>query len=156
MKNMDDIFESQSVVKTITLCMLTFGLYVIYRLFTLTKEVNGNVNNIIPTWFTFSAITIHLISFISLVTFFATANGTQELLIFSKAMHVLSSIFHVTWLIKVRNRINQISGVKKGSEFWLNPILSSFFHVIYIQYKINQFSHSPVDLDRTGENAIYK
>jgi hypothetical protein len=153
MKNMDDIFESQSVAKIITLCMLTFGLYVIYRLFTLTKEVNGNVNNIIPTWFTFSAITIHLISFISLVIFFTT-NGTQELLIFSKAMHVLSSIFHVTWLIKVRNRINKISGVKKGSECWLNPILSSFFHVIYIQYKINQFSNTPAALKPTAENAI--
>lgn len=125
----------------------------IYRLFTLTKSVNENVINPIPQWFSGSAISIHLISFFSLVIFFV-ASGSHELLIFSKGMHVLSSIFHVTWLLKVRSRINQIIGVEKESELWLSPIFSSFLHVIYIQHKINQALAKPMSSKRTISNAI--
>ena len=150
---MDDVFESQSIAKTIALCVFTFGLFVIYRLFSLTKSVNGNVINPIPQLFSISAISIHLISFFSLVIFFV-ASGSQELLIFSKGMHVLSSIFHVTWLLKIRSKINQIIGAEKGSELWLSPILSSFLHVIYIQHKINQALVKPILTKCTISNAI--
>ncbi|WP_229377312.1 DUF4234 domain-containing protein [Shewanella woodyi] len=152
MKNIKNIFHSNSIPKTITFCVLTFGIYVIYQLFTLTRIVNENVVNPIPQWFSISAITIHLISYFSLIIFFV-ASGSQELLIFSKAMHVISSIFHITWLIKVRNRINQIIGAKKGGDLWLNPILSSFLHVIYIQHKINQFLHKPISANSHTGNV---
>ena len=36
------------------------------------------------------------------------------------------------------NRMNMIAGVKKGDKLWLNPYITSIFHVIYMQYKINQ------------------
>jgi len=153
MKNINNIFKSESILKTAALCVLTFGLYVIYRLFHLTKSVNGNVKNSIPRWFVFSAITVHLISFFSLVIFFVTS-GSQELLIFSKAMHVISSIFHVIWLIKVRNRINQLIGVEKENNLWLNPFLSTLFHVIYIQHKINQSLQKPVMASYVSSKAI--
>jgi hypothetical protein len=51
---------------------------------------------------------------------------------------MISSVFDVTWIVMVRNRINQISGSKKGDELWLNPVTTSIFHVIYMQHKINQ------------------
>ena len=153
MRPMNDIFEVKSLVKTIALCVFTFGLYVIYRLFTLTSQVNVNVGKTISRLFVISAIVVHLISFFGLIIYF-TANGSPELLIFSKLMHVVSSIFHVTWLIKIRNRINLATGVEKGSKFWLNPFLSSFLHVIYIQYKINQFLQVNTEQQQVASNAI--
>ncbi|CAI3802156.1 hypothetical protein [Rheinheimera sp. MM224] len=153
MKHMDDIFEVKSVAKTIAFCVFSFGLYVIYRLFTLTKQLNGNVEKPISPWFVVSAISVHLISLLGLILFFAT-NGSQELLLFSKLMHLVSAIFHVTWLIKIRNRINLISGVEKGSKYWLNPVMSSCLHVIYIQYKINQFLQINTVQQRVESNAM--
>lgn len=152
MGQMNDIFEVKSLAKTIALCVLTFGLYVIYRLFILTNQVNGNVRRPISHWFVISAISVHLISLFSLIIYFAIKN--PELLIFSKVMHLISSIFHVTWLIKIRNRINLVSGVGKGSKFWLSPVLSSFLHVIYIQYKINQFLQTNTRQQNVASNAV--
>lgn len=40
----------------------------------------------------------------------------------------------------LRNRMNMIAGVKKGDNLWLNPYITSIFHVIYMQHKINQGS----------------
>ena len=137
MKQMTDVFEVKSVAKTIALCVFTFGLYVIFRLFTLTKQLNGTGVKPVSFWFVVSAISVHLISLAGLAVFLVAA-GSQELLLFSKLMHLVSAIFHVTWIIKVRNRINLVSGAWKGSKLWLDPVLSSFLHVIYIQYKINQ------------------
>jgi len=142
MLNIRKVFETKSMIQVIVLCIITFGLYVVFRLFTLTAQASPHIKNPIPSWFIVSAISVHLISFFSLVYFFI-GNGSYELFVFSKAMHVISSLFHVIWLIKIRNRINSISGGQKGSQVWLNPFLSTFFHVIYIQYKINQSADVP-------------
>ena len=53
-------------------------------------------------------------------------------------IHILSSVFDIVWIIMVRNRTNLISGSNKGDKLWLNPFITSIFHVIYMQYKINQ------------------
>ncbi|MEH6597061.1 MAG: hypothetical protein V7736_16120 [Colwellia polaris] len=64
----------------------------------------------------------------------------------SIGIHMISSVFDVTWIIMVRNRMNMnmnmnmIAGVKKGDKLWLNPYITSIFHVIYMQHKINQGS----------------
>ncbi|MDP4537479.1 DUF4234 domain-containing protein [Alkalimonas collagenimarina] len=137
MVHINDIFETKSVKRTIALCVFTFGIYVIYRLFLLTRQVNRNVKEPISSWFVASAVSVHLISLFGLIIYF-TAIGNPDLLLFSKLMHLVSSIFHITWLIKIRNRINLLTGVGERSKFWLNPVLSSFLHVIYFQYKINQ------------------
>ncbi|MGO2373214.1 MAG: hypothetical protein ACTH5C_12750, partial [Pseudoalteromonas prydzensis] len=41
-------------------------------------------------------------------------------------------------IVMVRNRINLIAGSNKGDNLWLNPFITSIFHVIYMQHKINQ------------------
>jgi hypothetical protein len=58
----------------------------------------------------------------------------------SIGIHMISSVFDVTWIIMVRNRMNMIAGVKKGDKLWINPYITSIFHVIYMQHKINQGS----------------
>jgi hypothetical protein len=58
----------------------------------------------------------------------------------SISIHIVSSVFDVTWIIMVRNRINLIACSKKGDKLWLNPFMTSIFHVIYMQHKINQGS----------------
>ncbi|PKF54980.1 hypothetical protein CW748_14460 [Alteromonadales bacterium alter-6D02] len=130
------IFGTKPTSHTIALCVLTCGLYVIYRLYTLTLQTNPHIKNPIATWFVVAAVVIHLLSFISLA-YFILASGSQQLLLFSKVMHVISSISHLIWIGKLRNRIHRLLGAEKGSSAWLNPFLSTFLHVIYIQYKIN-------------------
>jgi len=130
-------FEARSVSQTIALCVFTVGLFVVYRLLTLTLAINKNTSHTISLKFAYSAVFIHLVSFISIVVYFTT-NASPELLIFSKIMHAVSSVFHLVWIIKVKNRINIIAKAKTDADTKLNPLLSAFLHVIYFQYKINQ------------------
>tara|TARA_B100000809_G_scaffold229558_1_gene243293 strand:+ start:306 stop:545 length:240 start_codon:yes stop_codon:yes gene_type:complete len=53
-------------------------------------------------------------------------------------IHIISSAFDIRWIIKVWNRINIIIGSSKDDKLWLNPFITSIFHVISMQYKINQ------------------
>ncbi len=133
----EQLFEYQSINKTIGLCIITFGFYIIYTLYNYSLKIRAINQKWISNTFMFTAVTIHCVSFVSLVVHFANI-GPESILIFSKLMHLLSSVFHVVWLLRVRHQINLINGVSKGDVHWLNPFFSSFLHVIYMQYKINQ------------------
>lgn len=56
----------------------------------------------------------------------------------SIGIHLISTVFDMVWIFMVRNHINCISGANKSDPLWLNPFITSFFHVIYMQHKINQ------------------
>ena len=60
-----------------------------------------------------------------------------EMLKNSLGLHAISSVFDVSWIIMVRNRMNKISGSSKGDKLWLVPFTTSILHVIYMQHKIN-------------------
>lgn len=132
-----NVFDKKPMFTVLILCVVTFGIYVIYRLWELTRIVNSKTEQRISQSFTLSAISVHILSLLSLVYYFLFPAPT-ELLITAKFLHLLSSIFHIVWIIKVRNRINTINNVTKGTKLWLNPFLSGLFHVIYFQHKINQ------------------
>jgi hypothetical protein len=142
-----DAFYKKSVFTVLALCVITFGMYVILRLWQLTKIVNSKSENYIPPAFTISAVSIHIISLVGLV-YYLTFPAPTEILIITKALHLLSSIFHIVWIIKVRNRINTINRATKGNKLWLNPFLSGLFHVIYFQHKINQ------SIESTGPDKL--
>jgi len=134
---MSPLFETKSVLQTIALCIFTVGLFVVYRLLTLTFVINQNVKHTISLKFAYSAVAIHLVSFVSIVIYFTT-DAPPELLVFSKVMHAVSSVFHLVWIVKVKNRIDALTSAKTNTDTNLNPFLSAFLHVIYFQYKINQ------------------
>ena len=149
MSQQDSVFKEKSVVLVLALCVFTFGLYVIFRLWQLTKILNSRTESNISKTFTSTAISIHLVSLLGLIYYFLFPAPTA-LLITAKLLHLLSAIFHIVWIIKVRNRINSIYNVSKGNALWLDPFLSSFFHVIYFQHKINQ----SIDSEAAGKLAI--
>ena len=137
MSQSNSVFKEKSVVIVLALCVFTFGLYVIFRLWQLTKILNSKTESHISQAFTTTPISIHLVSLLVLIYYFLFP-APVALLITAKLLHLLSAIFHIIWIIKVRNRINRINNVLKGNALWLGPFLSSFFHVIYFQHKINQ------------------
>ncbi|PKG80655.1 hypothetical protein CXF85_21270 [Colwellia sp. 75C3] len=131
------IFEVDSVVKALALCILTIGSYLIYKLYRLSTQINKNTNLKISTLFMMTTIILFSISLASLL--YALVNPHDPVILnYLIGIHIISSAFDITWIIKVRNRINIIAGSSKGDKLWLNPFITSIFHVIYMQYKINQ------------------
>ena len=138
-------FAPKSVIKTLILCIITFGFFVSCRLYTLTKNVNPRINNPIPSWFMLSGLLVHLLSLVGITAYFSF-HASHDILFYCKILHIVSSLYHVVWLFKIRNRINTLNKAKKGSSIWLNRLYITFLHVIYIQYKINQ----SVDINAKG------
>lgn len=136
-KRLLDIFKVDSVPKTLALCILTIGSYLIYKLYRFSSQINQHTELKISKVFITTTIVLFTISLGSLI--YGLANfGELTILKSSIGIHMVSSAFDITWIVMVRNRINQISGSKKGDKLWLNPMITSIFHVIYMQYKINQ------------------
>jgi len=136
-KGLKGIFEVDSVVKTLTLCILTIGSYLIYKLYRFSSQINQHTELKIPKFFVYTTIFLFIISLGSLIYSLINFHD-PAILRNSIGIHVISSIFDVTWIIMVRNRINLIIGSNRGDKLWLNPFITSIFHVIYMQYKINQ------------------
>jgi len=136
-KEFSGIFEVASVVKTLVLCVLTIGSYLIYKLYLFSKQINKHTSLKISTVFMKTAIILFTFSLGSLI--YGLINFHDPAVLQSSiGIHAISSIFDVTWIIMVRNRINLITGATKGDKLWLNPFITSIFHVIYMQHKINQ------------------
>jgi len=132
-----EIFEVDSVVKTLAFCILTIGAYLIYKLYRFSNQINQHTSLKISNVFMGIAIVLFAISLSHLLYSLANLQDTTTLTS-SIGIHVISSAFDITWIIMIQNRINLIAGSIKGDKLWLNPFITSIFHVIYMQYKINQ------------------
>lgn len=136
-KGLTEIFEVDSVPKTLALCVLTIGAYLIYKLYHFSNRINQKTEHKISNVFIVITILLFTISLGSLI--YGLVNLDDPAILRSSiGIHVVSSIFDVTWIIIVRNRINLIAGSNSGDKLWLNPFITSIFHVIYMQHKINQ------------------
>lgn len=136
-KGLKKIFEVDSVIKTTALCILTIGSYLIYKLYHFSSQINQHTGLRISKLFIYTAIFLFTISFVSLI--YSLINFHDPTILRSSiGIHVISSVFDVTWIIMVRNRINLIMASDRGDKLWLNPFITSIFHVIYMQHKINQ------------------
>lgn len=136
-KGLTGVFVVDSVIKTLFLCLLTIGAYLIYKLYTFSNQINKHTEYKIPTLFIVTASVLFVVSLGSLI--YGLDNFDDPTVLRSSiGLHVVSSIFDVTWIVMVRNRINLMTKAKKGDTLWLNPLSTSLFHVIYMQYKINQ------------------
>ena len=136
-KGLTEIFEVDSVIKTTALCILTIGSYLIYKLYHFSSQINQHTELRISKLFIYTTIFLFTFSFVSLV--YSLINFHDPTILRSSiGIHVISSVFDVTWIIMVRNRINLIMASDRGDKLWLNPFITSIFHVIYMQHKINQ------------------
>jgi hypothetical protein len=131
------VFDIASVSKVLALCIISLGSYLIYKLYLLSSKINKHTELKISKAFIFTTIFLYTISFVTLIH--ALANWQEPgILNTTLVFHIISSVFDITWIVMVRNRINLIAGANKGDKLWLNPFITSMLHVVYMQHKINQ------------------
>ncbi len=122
----------------IGLAIITLGIYGYYWMYTRTKVLNNLIpENKVAPWIIPAIIVLGLINIVfSLLPLISPELASLAAL--GSILGIIVFILTVTWAFMFRNRLNIISGSNKGDVFWLGPILTFFFSLYYLQYKINQ------------------
>ena len=96
-KQLTEVFDVDSVLKTLLLCIVTLGCYLIYKLYHFSKQINQHTELKRPQAFITTSIALFVISFISLLYGIANIDDLT-ILQSSIGIHMVSSIFDVTWI----------------------------------------------------------
>ncbi len=128
------------------LTVVTFGIYGYYWLFTRTQIINKHYpQHSISNGLVWTTLTVFLSQ---LVLGFAVGmmvgSGTVSesmlsvLTVLDPILSLAGFVLWLTWIYTVRNRINVIADAQPGDPLRVGPILTFFFSVIYLAFKINQ------------------
>ncbi len=123
------------------LMIITLGLYLYYWMFTRVKKLNSNLSmeHKISSLLTHTVIATGLIyTLFAYLPNFVDSSLIQSMLLVTVILMMVYFVAYLMWIFKFRNRLNLLTGAKKGDKLWLGGIMTFFFNVIYFQYKINQ------------------
>lgn len=71
----------------------------------------------------------------------------RDITMVSQIINIVTNVLLLIWVFSFRNRLNILSGSERGSDYWAGPVLTFFFQVLYLSYKVNQL------IDR-AKNAV--
>ncbi|MCC2615210.1 hypothetical protein LJ739_03000 [Aestuariibacter halophilus] len=128
---------------TALLCVLSMGCYLFYMLYRLSVLTNRHTEHRISIPFMLTVTTLFGLSLASLcwaVVVYPDLSALQAHL----PLHVVSSFLDMLWILRVRKGLQSLWQNQRGDDGGLSPVLSSMFHVVYFQHKINQ---RPLALD---------
>ncbi|MCO7226959.1 hypothetical protein [Pleionea sp. CnH1-48] len=134
---MDKELEYESVLKVLLLCVFTAGFYLFYKLFKLSSFTNSHSYSKISKVFMFSVSLMFLVSMLSLAWGVLHLPDTQIIKAHLPILPV-SSILDIIWIVRVRNALNMAFRSSKHQGKLLHPLLTSAFHIVYIQYVLNK------------------
>lgn len=125
------------------LTIVTYFIYPWWWLFSRTRIINENYpDKSISNGLVWGALTVFVLQFFaSLAINFSAVESPEAIMpiiMLNLVLTVAYIVFWLMWIFGVRNRINRISGAQPGDLLWAGGIMTFFFHVIYLAYKINQ------------------
>ena len=121
----------------IALTIITLSLYLPYWLYTRSTILNDLQERPISRTFMMLAVLVYLASFAMIIPE-SLYPDSQQIILASSAASLVSNIIMLVWVFSFRNRLNEMTAVTRGSKFWLGAVLTFFFQVFYLQYKLNQ------------------
>lgn len=128
------------------LSIITLGLYTIYWLYSRSQKLNQITDAPISQGFIGTATAVYVLSFFFsfVVPFVGVSMENMGLLVMIDSLLSLTSIvLFIVWSFKFRNRLNRVTQ-SAGKPTWSGPIMTFFFNVLYLNYKVNQ------NIDRRG------
>ena len=127
------------------LTFVTVGLYPVYWLYTRTRILNRVLpSNPVPVGLAVAAVIALLASAAAsfLNGMYPDHSGVGAM---SSVINIVSGIVNLVWVFMFRNRLNQHFVPHEGDRYRLSGVLTFFFTVLYLQYKLNQL----IDRERT-------
>lgn len=140
-----EVFPRVNVWLVLLLSLITLGIYQIFwfadRAFKMNRVMPENP--ISPALIQ-GYIGVVIVSFISgIVVGIMTMTASADAIVVADGVDtvisLVSTIVYLFLLFKFRNRLNEMAGAVKGEKEWCSGILTFFFSLLYLQYKINRY-----------------
>ncbi len=131
-------FQKFSTWYVFGLSIITLGLYLAYWLYTRTRTLN-NLQAIEPIGDAFITTTLS-----AYLLYYPIGIGEifmeqyQGYLVFSNILSLTGSILMLVWVFKFRHRLNTFLSNNYEELSQLGPVLTFFFQVFYLSFKLNQ------------------
>ncbi len=120
------------------LAIITLGTYYVWWMYSRTGIINRSSNYTIsklPVYFVLFFLALSLGSSVLSELDPYDANPTMA----TNVTNIIYSISSIFWMFVVRNRIHQITRADALSGCYMGGILTFFFQVLYMQYRINVY-----------------
>ena len=128
------VFERFSTWYVIGLTIVTLSLYLPYWLYTRSKSLNAITENKISSYFINVTLILFFTSIVAVVTV-EFIQPDETIMLTSSALDLISNIMMLVWVFKFRNRLSELFS---HDSIKLGPVMTFFFQVFYLQYKINE------------------
>jgi len=139
--NVLNIFTRFSTWAVVGLSIITMGIYAVYWLYSRSKAINSVIDNKIPSALITTSLVLYVLGMIINYGPFLLGSAVVDILpammIASPIIGLASFVAMIIWVFKFRNRLNEMTQ-SEGKPTWAGPILTFFFQVLYLNYKINQ------------------
>ncbi|MDD5262536.1 MAG: DUF4234 domain-containing protein [Methylacidiphilales bacterium] len=133
-----DHFATQSVWGMIGLSLITLTFYFPFWLRKTSRIVNELLpSNPIGAWYFPVGIILTALNFGMLIPEMLT-DDDPTVMIVSKLLNRIDTVFVIFWAFKIRNRIHVILESEKKTPLWFNTFWTFFFQMFYIQFRINR------------------
>jgi len=147
-----NLFKRVSAWYTIIFTILTLGLYFPYWLHTRTRILNRIAHQKISAYFANFTALLFVATYVLLiaeVTFerFTNLQVVMQYFTYLPILDLVANILILVWVFKFRNRLQKTFST---SEFNIGIIVTFFFQIVYLQFKIN------VLIDRQHDKSIQK
>lgn len=136
-KRLSEVFQRFSAWSVLGLSIVTLGVYSIFWLYNRSKSINSVSENPIGSTFIVISMVLLVVSCFDTVSGFILP-GAPTLLLILSVISFIGTVMSIVWVFKIRNRIHLYTGSEKGDSAWAGPIMTFFFNILYLQYKINQ------------------
>ncbi|SIQ86753.1 DUF4234 domain-containing protein [Marinobacterium stanieri] len=135
------VFKYFTTWAVLGLSIITLGIYPIYWLYNRTQKLNTITPTPISQGFVTAALVIMILS--TVLSYVLPFLGSTLLVLIGNLISLVSTVLFFVWVFKFRNRLNAVTQ-SQGQPTWAGPVLTFFFSIFYLNYKINQH----IDHDR--------
>jgi len=138
-------FPRISAWAVLGLAIITLGTYYVWWMYSRTRIINRNSDYSIskfPVYFVLFFLVLNLGSSI----FSALDPYDVNLAMGTNITNIVYTISSIYWMFVVRNRIHQITRADVLNGCYMGGILTFFFQVLYMQYKINVYKDAHTQL----------
>jgi uncharacterized membrane protein len=136
--NTIQVFEKFSTWYVLGLTFITLGLYSVYWLFSRSRRLN-KLKYIEPVSETYMQVTAAawVLSYpVGIGEIYMQDNASY--LLFSRGLEIATAMMILVWAFMFRNRLNTFLEHCSVKTSRLSPVLTFFFNVLYLSFKVNQ------------------